>query len=58
MLFVGQGKTFQIWEPTMFEKFRVTAKKNQIFIEQALNGKNNLITNRRGKCQLTLNHQI
>jgi MraZ protein len=27
MLFVGQGKTFQIWEPTMFEKFRVTAKK-------------------------------
>jgi len=27
MLFVGQGKTFQIWEPTAFEKFRVTAKK-------------------------------
>ena len=27
MLFVGQGKTFQIWEPTIFEKFRVTAKK-------------------------------
>ena len=27
MLFVGQGKTFQIWEPTNFEKFRVTAKK-------------------------------
>ena len=27
MLFVGQGKTFQIWEPTVFEKFRVTAKK-------------------------------
>ena len=27
MLFVGQGKTFQIWEPTTFEKFRVTAKK-------------------------------
>jgi MraZ protein len=27
MLFVGQGKTFQIWEPAMFEKFRVTAKK-------------------------------
>ena len=25
MLFVGQGKTFQIWEPTTFEKFRVTA---------------------------------
>ena len=27
MLFVGQGKTFQIWEPTVFEKFRVTARK-------------------------------
>ena len=27
ILFVGQGKTFQIWEPTIFEKFRVNAKK-------------------------------
>tara|TARA_B100001029_G_scaffold175406_1_gene176798 strand:+ start:214 stop:669 length:456 start_codon:yes stop_codon:yes gene_type:complete len=27
MLFVGQGKTFQIWEPTTFEKFRASAKK-------------------------------
>jgi len=27
MLFVGQGKTFQIWEPTAFEKFRVSARK-------------------------------
>ena len=27
MLFVGQGKTFQIWEPTNFEKFRVTSRK-------------------------------
>ena len=27
MLFVGQGKTFQIWEPSTFEKFRVTAKR-------------------------------
>ena len=27
MLFVGQGKTFQIWEPTTFEKFRVTAMR-------------------------------
>ena len=27
MLFVGLGKTFQILEPTNFEKFRVTAKK-------------------------------
>ena len=27
MLFVGQGKTFQIWEPANFEKFRTNAKK-------------------------------
>ena len=27
MLFVGQGKTFQIWEPTIFEKFKVIAKR-------------------------------
>ena len=27
MLFVGQGKTFQIWETAIFEKFKVSAKK-------------------------------
>ena len=27
MLFVGQGQTFQIWEPAAFEKFKITAKK-------------------------------
>ena len=27
ILFVGQGKTFQIWEPKNFEKFKVQAKK-------------------------------
>ena len=27
ILFVGQGKTFQIWEPTAFEKFRANARK-------------------------------
>ena len=27
MIFVGLGKTFQIWEPTNFEKFRVNARK-------------------------------
>ena len=32
ILFVGQGKTFQIWEPTSFEKFRVRAsKKSNIY---------------------------
>ena len=27
MIFVGQGKTFQIWEQTIFEKFKVMARK-------------------------------
>ena len=27
MLFVGQGQTFQIWEPAAFEKFKVQARK-------------------------------
>ena len=27
ILFVGQGKTFQIWEPTTFEKFKINARK-------------------------------
>ena len=27
MVFVGQGKTFQIWEPTTFEKFKTNARK-------------------------------
>ena len=27
MLFVGQGLTFQIWEPSAFEKFRTSARK-------------------------------
>ena len=27
MVFVGQGKTFQIWEPAIFEKFKVSARK-------------------------------
>ena len=27
MIFVGQGKTFQIWEPKLFEKFKIQARK-------------------------------
>lgn len=27
MLFVGQGQTFQIWEPATFQKFKVQARK-------------------------------
>ena len=43
MLFVGQGKTFQIWEPTLFEKFRVSAKKKANLNRASL------------KCELQLN---
>ena len=27
VLFVGLGKTFQIWEPRYFEKFKIVARK-------------------------------
>ena len=27
MLFIGQGKIFQIWEPKLFEKFKAQARK-------------------------------
>ena len=27
MIFVGQGKSFQIWEPKLFEKFKTQARK-------------------------------
>jgi MraZ protein len=27
ILFVGQGKTFQIWEPKLFEKYKIQARK-------------------------------
>jgi MraZ protein len=27
ILFVGLGKTFQIWEPKIFEKFKIVARK-------------------------------
>jgi MraZ protein len=27
VLFVGLGKTFQIWEPKLFEKFKIIARK-------------------------------
>ena len=43
ILFVGQGKTFQIWEPTTFEKFRTKSKnksnlfRNSLKWEQKLN---------------------
>ena len=36
MLFVGQGKTFQIWEPTIFGKFRVRASKKSNMLRSSL----------------------
>ena len=45
ILFVGLGKTFQIWEPKTFEKFKLLARKKLIKIDQILNGK----INRKGR---------
>jgi len=36
MLFVGQGKTFQIWEPAAFEKFRVQSRKKSNILRSSL----------------------
>ena len=36
MLFVGQGKTFQIWEPTAFEKFRAQSRKKSNLYRNSL----------------------
>ena len=42
MIFVGQGKTFQIWEPTIFEKFKVTARKKANLYRASLKWENQL----------------
>tara|TARA_B100000945_G_C20097285_1_gene464167 strand:+ start:169 stop:636 length:468 start_codon:yes stop_codon:yes gene_type:complete len=42
MLFIGQGKTFQIWEPAAFEKFRVNAKKKSNLYRANLKWENKL----------------
>ena len=42
MMFVGQGKTFQIWEPTIFEKFKVTARKKANLNRASLKWENQL----------------
>ncbi len=36
MLFVGQGKTFQIWEPLAFEKFRAQSRKKSNLYRNSL----------------------
>ena len=42
MVFVGQGKTFQIWEPTSFEKFKVNARKKANLNRASLKWENQL----------------
>ena len=41
ILFVGLGKTFQIWEPKNFSKFRSTAKKKAYLNRSNLKWDNN-----------------
>ena len=40
ILFVGLGKTFQIWEPKIFEKFKVEAKKKAFKNRESLKWEN------------------
>ena len=42
VLFVGQGKTFQIWEPSKYEKFKVTAKRKSNIHRSSLKWENKL----------------
>ena len=42
MVFVGQGKTFQIWEPEIFEKFKVNARKKSNLNRASLKWENKL----------------
>ena len=42
MIFVGQGKTFQIWEPTAFEKFRTQSRKKSNLYREGLKWENQL----------------
>ena len=41
ILFVGLGKTFQIWEPKIFEKFKVVARKKAYQNRSNLKWENN-----------------
>jgi len=42
ILFVGLGKTFQIWEPKSFEKFKIAARKKAYQNRSNLKWDNNL----------------
>ena len=47
VLFVGLGKTFQMWEPKVFEKFKIVAKK------KAYQNRSNLKWENKQKGELT-----
>ena len=47
ILFVGLGKTFQIWEPKIFEKFKIVARK------KAYQNRSNLKWETKQKGELT-----
>ena len=42
ILFVGLGKTFQIWEPKTFEKFKIVARKRAYQNRSSLKWDNNI----------------
>ena len=50
ILFVGQGKTFQIWEPNAYEKFRIQAKRKANLNRSSLKWEKQF--NKEGKWQL------
>ena len=41
ILFVGLGKTFQIWEPKIFDKYKKVARKKAYQNRSALKWENN-----------------
>ena len=45
MLFVGQGQTFQIWEPAIFEKFKISARKKANINRASLKWEKHFINN-------------
>ena len=47
MVFVGQGQTFQIWEPNAFEKFRAQTRKKSNLYRASLKWEKQL--NKEGK---------
>ena len=48
MLFIGQGQTFQIWEPTAFEKFKVNARKKANINRASLKWEKHFNNKKRG----------